>query len=92
MNREQYIEKLMAIYKLKYKPSELEIEEFRLMLEMMPDAPILKVGPSSPLCPRDINDKPFPEQPVVVMYGVQTPQQWFDGNKFVTTSTKTEDK
>lgn len=41
MNREQFIEKLLAIYRLKYKPSDLEVEEFKLMLEMMPDRPVL---------------------------------------------------
>lgn len=70
MNREQYIEKLLAIYKLKYKPSEVEIEEFKLMLEMMPDRPILylpkKDGTEWP------QKNPF-EQPVVLMYGCAYP-------------------
>lgn len=71
MTRDQYIEKLIAIYKLRYKPSELEIAEFRLMLEMMPDASVT-LTPSSPLWPKDINDKPFPYE--TVMYGVQFPE------------------
>jgi len=41
MTREQYIERLIAIYKLRYKPSQEEIEEFKLLLEMMPDTPRL---------------------------------------------------
>lgn len=38
MTREQYIQKLLAIYKLKYQPSELELKEFELLLQMIPDS------------------------------------------------------
>ena len=69
MNREQYIEKLLAIYKLRYKPSEVEIAEFKLLLEMMPDD-----------TPKTITDVPFkplditiPQPPISVAYGCLPP-------------------
>ena len=37
MTREKYIERLIAIFKLRYKPSQEEIEEFKLLMEMMPN-------------------------------------------------------
>ena len=79
MTREQYIERLIAIYKLRYKPSQEEIEEFKLLMEMMPDKPILNI----------LNwPKPDPiEQPVVVMYGCGYPQ-----NDIQYTSTSTAKK
>ena len=33
MDRNTYIDKLIILYKLKYNPSEVEVEEFRLLLE-----------------------------------------------------------
>lgn len=82
MNREQYIEKLLAIYKLKYKPTEVEIEEFKLMLEMMPDKPILNI-PNWPI--------PDPiEQPVVLMYGCAYPQN--NDIQYTSTSTAKKDE
>lgn len=69
MNREQYIEKLLAIYKLKYKPSDVEIEEFKLMLEMMPDKPVLYI-PNAPDSPTT-DPKPWDNTPL--MYGVPIP-------------------
>ena len=71
MNREQFIEKLLAIYRLKYKPSDLEVEELKLMLEMMPDRPVL-------ILPKDKdNQTSFPINPLspnqVVMYGAPYP-------------------
>lgn len=69
MNREQYIEKLLAIYKLKYKPSDVEIEEFKLILEMMPDKPVLYI-PNSPDNPIPV-PKPWDNTPL--MYGVPIP-------------------
>jgi hypothetical protein len=71
MSREEYIEKLLAIYKLKYKPGEVEIEEFRLMLEMMPDRPVLYIpnNPASPIT----TPSPIPWSDTPVMYGVSMP-------------------
>ena len=37
MNREEYIDKIIALYKLKYNPTSVEVAEFRLALEMMPN-------------------------------------------------------
>jgi len=37
MNREEYIEHIIALYKLKYNPTPFEVAEFRLALKMMPD-------------------------------------------------------
>lgn len=70
MNREQYISKLLAIFKLKYKPSEVELEEFKLLLEMMLDHPILNIPPGIKDVPKEI---PYPYPPTPVMYGVQFP-------------------
>ena len=72
MTRTEFIDKLVAIYKLRYKPTEVEIEEFRLLLEMMPNASVT-LTPSSPLWPRDINGEPFPEPPISVAYGCLPP-------------------
>lgn len=71
MNREQFIEKLLAIYRLKYKPTDVEVEEFRLMLEMMPDRPALYI-PNTPGNPITApNPRPYDNTPV--MYGVYPP-------------------
>ena len=71
MTRTEYIDKLVAIYKLRYKPTEVEIEEFRLLLEMMPNG-----------TPETITDTPFkplditiPQPPISVAYGCLPPMQ-----------------
>lgn len=64
MDRNTYIDKLIILYKLKYNPSEAEVEEFRLLLENMPDCGTFKI-PSSP------NLVDFDFTPVA--YGVQFP-------------------
>jgi hypothetical protein len=82
MTREQYIERLIAIYKLRYKPSQEEIEEFKLLMEMMPDKPILNI-PNWP--------KPDPiERPVVLMYGCEYPRN--NDIQFTSTSTAKKDE
>ena len=47
MNRKEYIEKVVMLYRMKYNPSDCEIEEFRLMLDMIPDKPYLSVTPNT---------------------------------------------
>ena len=81
MTRAEYIETIIKIFRAKYKPSEVELEEFKLMLEMMPDKPILNI-PNWP--------KPDPiEQPVVVMYGCGYPQ---NDIQYTSTSTAKKDE
>ena len=73
MNREQFIGKLLAIYRRKYKPTDGEVEEFRLLLEMMPDRPVLFI-PNTPENPMTIpipTPRPYDNTPV--MYGVYPP-------------------
>lgn len=65
MTREQYIEKLIAIYKLKYKPSEVEIEEFRLMLDMIPDRQSIGIT----INPNDSSNKRIWKDLTPVAYG-----------------------
>lgn len=79
MNREEYIEKLIAIYRLKYKPSDLEVEEFKLMLEMMPDKPVLYI-PNRPDSPTIF---PSPWDNIPLMYGVQMPTYTTTGKQEV---------
>ena len=72
MTRAQYIQKLLAIYKLKYQPSELELKEFELLLQMIPDSdkPTLTL-PTSPILDSP-NKYPW-QRDVVLMYGPPTP-------------------
>jgi len=75
---------LLAIYRLKYKPSDVEIEEFKLMLEMMPDRPILKIPKIGEIDWPSIQPKPNPyEWPVTVMYGVPIPPYTTTGKQEV---------
>lgn len=77
MTREQYIERLIAIYKLRYNPSQEEIEEFKLLMEMMPDKPVLYIPnmPDSPITP----PKPWDNTPL--MYGVPIPSYTTTGKQ-----------
>ena len=85
MTREQYIERLIAIYKLRYKPSQEEIEEFKLLMEMMPNN-IESIGvPYEPMNPRPWDNTP-------VMYGVQVPDIIYDFEQTTHTMTKTDEK
>lgn len=79
MNREEYIEKLLAIYRLKYKPSDVEIEEFKLMLEMMPDKPVLYI-PNRPDSPITV---PSPWDNTPLMYRVPIPPYTITGKQEV---------
>jgi hypothetical protein len=90
MTRTEYIETIIKIFRAKYKPSEVELEEVKLALEMMPDREVLFM-PKQPFFP---TDPPNPyERPVTVMYGVQMSETtWYDSNATVTTTTKKEDK
>lgn len=77
MTREQYIQKLLAIYKLKYQPSELELKEFELLLQMIPDSDKSTLTlPTSPLTTPDItpsNPNPWWKDQVL-MYGCPIPE------------------
>ena len=90
MNRKDYIERLVKLATLKWHLNETDIEELRLVLEMMPDRPILDI-PSPTLIETEQGKVVDMRPPVVVMYGVGMPQQWYDGTKFTTTSTTTDD-
>lgn len=70
MTRAEYIETIIKIFRAKYKPSEVELEEVKLALEMMPDREVLLM-PKQPFFPTDPSN-PY-ERPVMVMYGVQVP-------------------
>ena len=93
MNREEFISKLVAIYKLRYQPSEVEIEEFKLLLEMMPDRPALITNPTPPPPPFVPDERKWP--PISVVYGVQIPSSVAYGspypNDVTYTSTSTDD-
>ena len=90
MTRAEYIETIIKIFRAKYKPSDVELEEVKLALEMMPDREVLLM-PKQPFFPTDPQN-PY-ERPVMVMYGVQMPETtWYDSNSTVTTTTKKEDK
>ena len=73
MTRTEYIDKLVAIYKLRYKPTEVEIEEFRLLLEMMPNGTPETIT-DGPFKPMDIPDR-VPQPPISVAYGCLPPMQ-----------------
>lgn len=74
MTRAEYIETIIKIFRAKYKPSEVELEEVKLALEMMPDREVL-LFPQQPVTP-----KPW-EQPTVVMYGCSMPYtSWNDSS------------
>ena len=82
MTRKEFIDRIIAIYRLKYKPSDLEIDEFRLVLELMPDSdkPTLTL-PTSPITTPDPSPNPYPWwKDTVVMYGCPMPNSW-DFNK-----------
>ena len=91
MNRQEYIEKLLVIYKLRYKPSEVEIAKFKLLLEMMPNDTV-GITPPSPWWTKDDNDNPFPYPPITVMYGTGIPQQWSNGKSTTYSSSTTTNK
>jgi len=87
MTRERYIERLIAIYKLRYKPSETEIQEFKLLLEMMPD----KTHPYLDMPTAKRNNPFYP--PVTLMYGVQVPDTLYnESNSTAYTISKTDEK
>ena len=65
MDRNTYIDKLIILYKLKYNPSEVEVEEFRLLLENMPDYGTIKVTPNPNLVDFDT---------IAVAYGCPVPR------------------
>lgn len=89
MTRKEFIDRIIAIYRLKYKPSDLEIDEFRLVLELMPDSDKSSLTvPTSPLTIPDTtpsNPNPWWKD-TVVMYGCPMPNSW-DFNKSNSTST-----
>lgn len=59
MTRKEFIDRLIAIYRLKYKPSDLEVDEFRLLLETMPDNQTITTPFQSPIIvnPSDSNPR-----------------------------------
>lgn len=80
MNRQEYIEKIVALARLKWHIDEVEQKELELILDLIPDktAPTQidwdKIFPNTtPYIPR----KRQPLQDIVtVMYGVQFPDTW----------------
>jgi len=76
MSREEYIERLVRLFKLRYKPDEFEIECFRLALDAMPNKGL--PNPFSPII--DIPDiRPWDNKPL--MYGPVYPEYMIDGIK-----------
>ena len=79
MEREAYIERLVRLFRLKYHPSDLEVEEFRLALEAIPDRNGIitpQVVPSFPV--REFDPQPVaygPIYPTPVAYGPIYPQR-----------------
>ena len=71
MTREEYIQKVLAIYKLKYKPTELELKEFELVLQMIPDNGQNLTIPYTPITKPDTNPYPWTTGPL--MYGPPIP-------------------
>ena len=90
MTREEYIQKLLAIYKLKYQPSELELREFELLLQMIPDSDKSTLTlPTSPLTIPDAtpsNPNPWWRDQVLI-YGPPIPRTI---EQFYNTSTTTD--
>lgn len=90
MTRKEFIDRIIAIYRLKYKPSDLEVDEFRLLLEMMPDKEPLTISTQSQspivINPGDNNNIPW-WRDTVVMYGCPMPNSWNDFNKSSSSST-----
>lgn len=80
MNREEYIQKLVALARLKWHIDEIEQKELELILDLIPDktTPIQidwdKSFPNT--TPPYIPDKKQPWETVTVMYGVQFPDVW----------------
>ena len=83
MTRTEYIEKLVRFAKMKWKLTDLEEEEIRLALEMIPDRngefiPQLPINPTinpEPKFPTTAPRNPFP--PTVTMYGCPTPWELY---------------
>ena len=59
MTRKEFIDRLIAIYRLKYKPSDLEVDEFRLLLETMPDNQTITTPFQSPIIVNPNDSNPY---------------------------------
>jgi len=70
MNREDYIEKLIKLAYKKWGLTKVEEEEMRLLLDMIPDRPLLNLEGVKFPTP---SPWPDPNSPVVVMYGCGIP-------------------
>ena len=79
MNREEYIQKLVALARLKWHIDEVEQKELELILDLIPDktAPIqIDWDKSFPSITPYIPGKRQPWEDITVMYGVQLPDIW----------------
>ena len=91
MNRKQYIEKLVAIARLKWHITEAEQKEMELLLDLIPDKATPndfewdKIFPDTTPYPDITPYKPKPKYPwddVAVMYGVVMPDTvWNEDDK-----------
>lgn len=79
MNRQEYIEKLVALARLKWHIDEVEQKELELILDLIPD----KTTPTQfdwdkifPNTTPYIPGKKQPWEDITVMYGVEIPGTW----------------
>ena len=91
MNRDEYITKIIALAKLKFQLTQAEVEEFRLLLEMMPDkgtdfTPEITPGvlPNVPYTPARPSTSPYkPWRDVILMYGCEISGPYSQSNDIV---------
>lgn len=79
MNREEYIQKLVALARLKWHIDEVEQKELELLLDLIPDKATPTQFDWDKFLPKTTPYTPGKRQPwedITVMYGVQIPDIW----------------